>query len=132
MLSAGRDTSRPARSSRTSSVASTSPRRFFHGRDQAAGALAGTRRFRAEKRTRKYIIAARDRCDGTVDRIRCVRSERYKYIRNYYPDQPYTQFNAYKKLQYPALTVMQVLHKQGKLTADQAGFMAANRPGGAI
>ena len=85
--------------------------------------------FGPEKRTRKYIIAARDRCDGTVDRIRCVRSERYKYIRNYYPDQPYTQFNAYKKLQYPALTVMQVLHKQGKLTADQAGFMAANRPG---
>jgi len=80
------------------------------------------------KRTRKYIIAARDRCDGTVDRIRCVRSQNYKYIRNYYPDQPYTQFNAYKKLQYPALTVMQVLHKQGRLTADQAKFMAASRP----
>jgi arylsulfatase A-like enzyme len=38
-----------------------------------------------KKRTRKYIIAARDRCDVTVDRIRCVRSQRYKYIRNYYP-----------------------------------------------
>jgi N-sulfoglucosamine sulfohydrolase len=81
-----------------------------------------------EKRTRKYILAARDRCDGTVDRIRCVRSQRYKYIRNYYPDQPYTQFNAYKKLQYPVLTVMQVLHKQGKLTPDQEKFMAASRP----
>ncbi len=81
-----------------------------------------------EKQTRKYIIAARDRCDGTVDRIRCVRSQQYKYIRNYYPDQPYTQFNAYKKLQYPVLTVMQVLHTQGKLTPDQAKFMAASRP----
>ncbi len=81
-----------------------------------------------ERQTRKYVIAARDRCDGTVDRIRCVRSQQYKYIRNYYPDRPYTQFNAYKKLQYPMLTVMQVLHAQGKLTPDQARFMAANRP----
>jgi len=81
-----------------------------------------------EKRTRKYVFAARDRCDGTVDRIRCVRSKRYKYIRNYHPDRPYTQFNAYKKLQYPVLTVMQVLHKQGKLTPDQEKFMASTRP----
>ncbi len=81
-----------------------------------------------KKRTREYVFAARDRCDGTVDRIRCVRSKRYKYIRNYHPDKPYTQFNAYKKLQYPALTVMQVLHKQGKLTPEQAKFMATTRP----
>ena len=40
--------------------------------------------------------------------MRCVRTREYKYIRNYYPDRPYTQFNGYKKLQYPALTVMQV------------------------
>jgi N-sulfoglucosamine sulfohydrolase len=81
-----------------------------------------------KKRAREYIFAARDRCDGTVDRIRCVRSKRYKYIRNYYPDKPYTQFNAYKKLQYPALTVMQVLHKEGRLTPDQEKFMAPTRP----
>jgi len=77
---------------------------------------------------RKYIFAARDRCDETVDRIRCVRSKRYKYIRNYYPDRPYTQFNAYKKQQYPVLTLMQILHKQGKLTPDQERFMAPARP----
>lgn len=81
-----------------------------------------------KKRSREYVFAARDRCDGTVDRIRCVRSKRYKYIRNYHPDKPYTQFNAYKKLQYPALTVMQVLHKEGKLTPDQERFMAPTRP----
>jgi uncharacterized sulfatase len=90
--------------------------------------LQGHVTFGPRKRTRKYVIAARDRCDGTVDRIRCVRSRRYKYIRNYYPDQPYTQFNAYKKLQYPMLTLMQVLHEQGKLTEAQARFMAATRP----
>jgi uncharacterized sulfatase len=75
-----------------------------------------------------YVFAARDRCDGTVDRIRSVRSKRYKYIRNYYPDRPYTQFNGYKKLQYPVLTLMQVLHNQGKLTPEQAQFMAPTRP----
>ncbi len=81
-----------------------------------------------DRRTRKYIIAARDRCDGTVDHIRCIRSKRYKYIRNYYPDRPYTQFNAYKKLQYPVLTLLQVLYKQGRLTPVQARFMGPTKP----
>jgi N-sulfoglucosamine sulfohydrolase len=82
----------------------------------------------AGKKRQKYVFAARDRCDGTVDRIRCVRSVRYKYIRNYRPEQPYTQFNAYKKLQYPMLTLMEVLHAQGRLTPDQEKFMAPARP----
>jgi len=99
---------------------------------QAAGVLVPKhlqgRNFLGAEKKHDCIFAARDRCDGTVDRIRCVRSKRYKYIRNYYPDRPYTQFNAYKKLQYPALTVLQVLHKEGKLTPAQARFMAATRP----
>ncbi|MBN2128211.1 MAG: hypothetical protein JW741_01900, partial [Sedimentisphaerales bacterium] len=81
-----------------------------------------------EKRTRTCVLAARDRCDETEDRIRCVRSARYKYIRNYHPERPYTQFNAYKKLQYPVLTLMQVLNEQGRLTPEQARFMAPTRP----
>jgi len=81
-----------------------------------------------EKETRACVFAARDRCDETVDRIRCVRSRRYKYIRNYYPNRPYTQFNAYKKLQYPVLTLMQILHRQGRLTPEQSLFMASTRP----
>ncbi|MBN1359894.1 MAG: sulfatase [Sedimentisphaerales bacterium] len=80
------------------------------------------------KQARQYVFAARDRCDETVDRIRCVRSARYKYIRNYFADRPYTQFNAYKKLQYPVLTLLQVLDKQGKLTPEQARFMSPTRP----
>jgi N-sulfoglucosamine sulfohydrolase len=80
------------------------------------------------KKGQKYVFAARDRCDGTPDRIRCVRSAQYKYIRNYHPEQPYTQFNAYKKLQYPVLTLMEVLHQQGRLTPEQERFMAPTRP----
>lgn len=90
--------------------------------------LQGHNFFGPGKKKQDYIFAARDRCDGTADRIRCVRSKRYKYIRNYYPDRPYTQFNGYKKLQYPVLTLMQVLHKEGKLTPEQAQFMAPTRP----
>ena len=77
---------------------------------------------------RQYIFAARDRCDETVDRIRCVRSSRYKYLRNFFPNRPYTQPNAYKEHSYPALAVMQRLYKQGKLTPAQAAFMKPTRP----
>ncbi|HIC01711.1 TPA: arylsulfatase [Candidatus Poribacteria bacterium] len=77
---------------------------------------------------RRAVFSARDRCDETDDRIRAARNKRFKYIRNYYPDRPYTQFNAYKKNQYPVLTLMEVLHDQGKLTSEQAQFMAETRP----
>lgn len=77
---------------------------------------------------REYIIAARDRCDETVDRIRCVRTKRYKYIRNYYSDRPYTQLNRYKESEYPVLRLMKRLNVQKKLTPEQALFFASNRP----
>jgi len=81
-----------------------------------------------DAKKRRYIFAARDRCDETPDRIRCVRTRRYKYIRNFHPERPYTQFNAYKYRQYPVLTLLHVLHGQGKLTPAQARFMAPARP----
>jgi arylsulfatase A-like enzyme len=77
---------------------------------------------------RKYIFGARDRCDETVDRIRSVRDDRYKYIRNYMPERPYTQPNAYKERAYPALAVMKRLHSEGKLTPAQELFMAPRKP----
>jgi uncharacterized sulfatase len=81
-----------------------------------------------KKKQRKYILAARDRCDETVDRIRCVRSQRYKYIRNFMPERPYTQINRYKESEYPVLRLMRRLHQAGRLTAEQARFMAPTRP----
>jgi len=77
---------------------------------------------------REHIIAARDRCDETIDRIRCVRTRRFKYIRNFMPERPYTQKNAYKERSYPMLNLMKELHAQGKLTPAQALFMAPRRP----
>ena len=77
---------------------------------------------------RDYVFAARDRCDETVDRIRCVRDKQYKYIRNFMPERPYTQKNAYKERAYPMLKVMKDLHAEGKLTPVQQLFMAERRP----
>lgn len=77
---------------------------------------------------RSFIIAARDRCDETEDRIRCVRDERFKYIRNFMPERPYTQKNAYKERQYPMLALMKEMHAAGKLTPAQALFMAPQKP----
>ena len=77
---------------------------------------------------RKYVVAARDRCDGTLDRIRCVRSKRWKYIRNFHPDRPWMQFNGYKQQAYPLWTLLPVLASQKQLTEAQARFLAPSRP----
>jgi N-sulfoglucosamine sulfohydrolase len=81
-----------------------------------------------QARKREYIFGARDRCDETVDRIRSVRDSRYKYIRNFMPERPYTQKNAYKERAYPALRIMKQLHAEGKLTPAQELFMADRKP----
>ncbi len=90
--------------------------------------LQGHDLFDTEFPPREWFVSARDRCDGTDDRIRCVVTPRYKYIRNFHPQVPYTQFNEYKTRQYPVLTLLGVLHERGELTPEQARFMAPYRP----
>ena len=81
-----------------------------------------------EDAKREMLFFARDRADETVDRIRGVRTVQYKYIRNFEPDRPYTQPNNYKDTSYPMLQIMRQLHAEGKLTPEQALFMADRRP----
>ncbi len=78
-------------------------------------------------RPRTFAFSARDRCDETVDRIRSVRSGRYKYIRNFYPKRPYLQPNRYKDNK-PILKAMRRLHAAGELNAERARIMAESRP----
>src|SRR5262249_10915635 len=40
---------------------------------------------------RDAVFSARDRCDETVDHLRGVRTERFKYIRNFLPQRPHMQ-----------------------------------------
>ena len=71
------------------------------------------------------LFAARDRCGDAPDRIRSVRTRDYKYIRNFHPEVPYMQHSGYKKLSYPVVTLMNVMHAQGRWDTP---FMAKTRP----
>jgi arylsulfatase A-like enzyme len=79
-------------------------------------------------RRRPYVFTARDRCDMTVDRIRAVRDYRYKLIRNFMPDKPYTQFNQYITNSYPTQSVIADLHAAGKLGPIPSRWMAHRKP----
>jgi N-sulfoglucosamine sulfohydrolase len=82
----------------------------------------------ASAKRRDHIIAARDRMDETVDKMRCVRDRRFKYIKNYMPEKPYMQPNNYKERQYPMWNLLKELNQQGKLTPAQALFAAPTKP----
>ena len=77
---------------------------------------------------REYVLAARDRIDDSVDHVRAVCGRRFKYIRNFLPDRPHAQPNAYQATDYPTLRVMRDLFADGNLTSEQALFMASRRP----
>ncbi|MGI8746086.1 MAG: sulfatase family protein [Bryobacteraceae bacterium] len=84
--------------------------------------------FGSKAKPRDFIVTARDRCDETIDRIRAVRDRRYKYIRNFMPERPYTQPNAYIERAYPTQRVIKELHAAGKLDAIQELWMAPEKP----
>jgi arylsulfatase A-like enzyme len=90
--------------------------------------MAGLPLFGSGSRSRKHIVAAVDRCDEAVDRVRCVVGSRYKYMRNFYPELPYAQPSVYRDTEYPSLRVMRELHALGKLTREQAQYTASRRP----
>lgn len=95
---------------------------------EVPGHMQGLDLFSPEAAAREELYAARDRCGDAFDRIRSVRTHRYKYIRNFHPDRSYSQMSGYKKLQYPALTVMAVMHEQGRLSGRQAEWFEDTRP----
>jgi arylsulfatase A-like enzyme len=67
----------------------------------------------------EYIFATRDRCDTDVDRIRCVRSKRYKYLRNYYPEIPYNE-SGFGNVD--VVKLLETLNEENKLTPAQAAY----------
>lgn len=75
-------------------------------------------------RERDYVVSARDRCDETVERMRSVRTERYTYIRNFYPERPHLQPNAYKDKK-PIIERLRELHAEGALKGHPAERMFA-------
>ncbi len=82
-----------------------------------------------DREERNYIFAARDRCDRTVDKVRAVRTRRFKYIRNLYPERPYTQESSYAMGAFMALRLLtEMVEKNEPLTPQQRLFMAERKP----
>ncbi|MDX1637177.1 MAG: sulfatase [Balneolaceae bacterium] len=75
---------------------------------------------------RDHVIAARDRCDFTIDRIRAVVTDRYKYIRNYMTDRPYLQPQYRDGRDY--MDVLKQMYHNGELNEVQARFVSDHRP----
>ena len=75
---------------------------------------------------RDYVVAARDRCDYTIDRIRTIVTDRYKYIRNFMTDRPYLQPQYRDGQDY--MNVLKQLYNEGKLNEVQSRFVSDERP----
>jgi arylsulfatase A-like enzyme len=100
----------------------------FAGIRPPAGAMQGQDIFGPAYQPRTHVFAARDRMDTSIDRMRTVRTDRYKYIRNYFPMIPYMQHNEYKEQNYPTWNLVKDWAKRGKLTNEQSLFAAAEKP----
>lgn len=75
----------------------------------------------------KYIYAAADRFDETYDCNRAVTDGQYKYIKYYEPEKPMLLRVAYREQQ-PIMQELNRLHKEGKLTSEQALWYRPNKP----
>ena len=89
--------------------------------------LDGQNLFAKDYISPKYMIGARDRCDYTIDRIRTVRSDQYRYIRNFYPERPMLQ--AGYRDDWPIVIEFKDLYNKGKLTEYQEAHWFGTRPG---
>jgi len=88
--------------------------------------LHGQNLFGADHQPRKFVISARDRCDYTIDRIRTVRTENLRYIRNYYPNRAMMQ--AQYRDDWATVKDLKQLHSAGKLTPYQDAHWFGVRP----
>ncbi len=75
---------------------------------------------------REFVVAARDRCDWSIDKVRAVVTPRYKYLRNYLTDRPYMQPN-YRD-GWPVSQAVRAAQEAGLLNATQLAFYGALRP----
>lgn len=76
---------------------------------------------------REVVIAAKDRMDFTIDRVRSIRHEDgMKYIRNFMTDRPYMQLNYRHGREY--MNRMEELFAAGKLSDKEARFWSNYRP----
>ncbi|MCL1096127.1 sulfatase family protein [Shewanella kaireitica] len=85
----------------------------------------GKNLFDPQYKAKEFVISARDRCDFTIDRIRSVRTERFKYIKNFYPERSGMQ-PSYRD-EWQLTKVSRELYEQGKLNSVQAKHFRPTR-----
>ena len=76
---------------------------------------------------REAVFGARDLIDEVMDRIRCVRTERYKYIRNYNPENGYRECR-YVQRHRPMLSVIRELNNKEQLPSVQKLILKHVKP----
>jgi len=89
--------------------------------------LQGSDLFAENYTKQEYIFTTRDRCDETTEIIRSVRSEKYKYIRNFLSYRPHAQRNQYKDGKLISQHTRE-LWEAGSLNELQARFYQSTRP----
>lgn len=76
---------------------------------------------------REAVFSARDRCDETVDHMRAVRTQDFKYIRNFLPQRPYLQPCAYKDAK-EIIKALRRAYAAGELNEAQELIFRETRP----
>ena len=74
---------------------------------------------------REFVVAARDRCDYTIERIRALVTPRFKYLRNYLTDRPFMQ-PSYKD-PWPVSKRFREMMAKGEMNETQLVFFGPNK-----
>ncbi|WP_394388527.1 sulfatase family protein [Shewanella woodyi] len=82
--------------------------------------------FAADYQAKPWIISARDRCDYTFEKMRSVRTDKFKYIRNYFPERPYMQ--AQYRDKWPLVKEYKKAFAAGEFNETEAQLMAERKP----
>ncbi len=77
---------------------------------------------------RTFAFSARDRIDETQARVRSVRDERYRYIRNYPPYANLMSVNRYKEKCFLVVPLLRRMHAAGELSGPPLALVAARAP----
>ena len=79
------------------------------------------------EKPREYTFSARDRFDESYDMVRSVRDKQFRYMRNYYPNEPYIIWVPYRN-QSPIMKELLRLHAEDKLVGPQKLWFSNTRP----
>ena len=88
--------------------------------------MEGRNVFAQQYKPRSFVISARDRCDYTIEHIRTVRTDRFRYLKNFLTDRPWMQPQYRDGRDHTK--EMKKLFAEGKLNAVQARFMGPKKP----